>query len=90
MEKRIEVGFVFKGKPYMANVLITNNHDGYDFVINLFDKALNEAFPVSYTFIGKDNRFIPVKAMSVDNLELVDAIKNAIRRHPDNPYVFVD
>jgi len=32
MDKRLEVNFVFKGKSYVANVLIKENEEGYDYI----------------------------------------------------------
>lgn len=90
MDQRIEVGFAFGDKYYTANVLIKENEEGYNYIVNLFDKELNDTYPYSYTFIGKDGRFIPAKPTTDDNLQLINAIKEAIRRHPDNPYHFID
>jgi hypothetical protein len=88
MDKRLEVNFVFQGKSYVANVLIKENEKGYDYIINLFDRQLNKDFKKSYTFIVKDNRFLTEKPMSKDQLELINAIKEALRNHPHNTYIF--
>ncbi len=88
MEKRIEVEFEFHRERYIANVLIKQSEDGCNYIINLFDLALNKAFPSSYTFMVKDQEFVPIKPMTEDNLELVNAIKEAIRNHAENPVSF--
>lgn len=90
MDKRIELDFIFKNKPYIANVLIRNNDEGYTYVVNLFDKQLNEDYPYSYTFTARDHKFFLEKPMPKDQLELIDAIKDALRKHPDNIYRFDD
>ncbi len=90
MDKHIELDFIFKKNPYVANVLIRNNAEGYTYIINLFDKQLNEDYPFSYTLTAKDNKFFLEKPMSGGQLELVNAIKDALRKHPDNTYNFVD
>lgn len=90
MDKRIELDFTFRNKSYIANVLIRDNEEGYTYVVNLFDKYLNEDYPYSYTFTAKDNRFFLEKPMSESQLELIDAIKNALRKHPNNSYRFDD
>lgn len=90
MDKRIELDFIFKNKPYIAYVLIKENEEGHTYIVNLFDKQLNEHYPHSYTFIAKDNKFFLEKPMTTDQLELIDAIKNALRKHPDNVYRFDD
>ena len=90
MDKRIELDFIFKNKPYVANVLIKNNEEGYTYIINLFDKQLNKDYPQSYTFIAKDNKFFLEKPMSANQLELINALKDALRKHPGNSYRFID
>ena len=91
MDKRLELGFIFKNKPYIANVLIKTNEEGYNYIVNLFDKQLNKDYPHSYTFIAQDNKFFLEKpATGKDQLELVDAIKEALRKHPENTYMFSD
>lgn len=90
MDKRIELDFDFKNKPYVANVLIKENDEGYTYIINLFDKQLSADYPVSFTLTAKDKKFIPEKPMSKDQLDLVDAMKEALRHHPDNKYPFTD
>jgi hypothetical protein len=90
MDKRIEAEFTFKNKRYIANVLIKDNGEGYSYIVNLFDKQLNKNYPYSYTFIAKDNKFFLEKPMSEDQLELINAIKDALRKHPENTYKFLD
>ncbi len=91
LDKRIELDFTFRNKPYIANVLIITNEEGYTYIVNLFDKLLNKEYSHSYTFIAQDNKFFLEKpTMEKDQLELVDAIKNALRKHVDNTYTFTD
>lgn len=92
MDKRIELDFTFKDKPYIANVLIRNNIDeGYTYIVNLFDKQLNRDFSHSYTFTAKGNKFFLEKPlMDKEQLELINAIKHALRNHIDNTYRFTD
>ena len=86
MDKRIELDFTFRKKNYIANVLIRDNEEGYTYIVNLFDKHLNRDYPYSYTFTAKDNKFFLEKPMSANQLELINAIKDALRKHPDNTY----
>ena len=79
-----------KTTSYTANVWITDNEEGYTYIVNLFDKQLNKDYSQSYTFIAKYNKFFPEKLMSKDQLELINAIKDALRKHPDNTYGFID
>ena len=90
MDKRIELPFNFKGKDYTAYVLIKPNDEGYTYIVNLFDKQLSKEYAVSYTFVAKDNKFFLEKPMSANQLELINAIKDALRKHPDNTYSFID
>ena len=90
MDKRIELDFTFMKKQYIANVLMRDNKEGYTYIVNLFDKQLNRDYPYSYTFTAKDNKFFLEKPMSADQLELINAIKDALKKHPDNSYNFID
>jgi hypothetical protein len=51
---------------------------------------LNKAFPHSYTFTAKDSKFLLEKPMESEKLELINALKEAIRSHPENTYRFTD
>lgn len=90
MEKRIEAVFTFQGRAYIAYLLIKDNEEGYTYIVNLFDKELNKAFPHSYTFTAKDSKFLLEKPMESEKLELINALKEAIRNHPENTYRFTD
>ena len=90
MDKRIELPFNFKGKDYTAYVLIKPNDEGYTYIVNLFDKRLSKEYPVSYTFVAKDNKFFLEKPMSANELGLVNEIKDKLRHHIDNKYKFED